>query len=95
MHLTLKREATRPPGYNSLQQQARFDDVVEECNAERPHEALGMKCPADVYLASDRRYQVLPELSYLLHDRRICLHRKKINIFTGLAGQRLGIPRSR
>ena len=25
MHLTLKKEATRPPGQNSLQQQARFD----------------------------------------------------------------------
>ena len=25
MHLTLKKEATRPPGMNSLQQQARFD----------------------------------------------------------------------
>jgi transposase InsO family protein len=25
MHLTLKKEATRPPGFNSLQQQARFD----------------------------------------------------------------------
>jgi transposase InsO family protein len=45
MHLTLKREATRPPGTNSLQQQDRFDAFVPEFNAERPHEALGMKCP--------------------------------------------------
>ena len=29
MHLTLKKEATRPPGMNSLQQQARFDAFVE------------------------------------------------------------------
>ena len=36
MHLTLKKEATRPPGMNSLQQQARFDDFVHEFNAERP-----------------------------------------------------------
>ena len=28
MHLTLKKEATRPPGTNSLQQQARFDAFV-------------------------------------------------------------------
>ncbi len=28
MHLTLKQEATRPPGMNSLQQQARFDAFV-------------------------------------------------------------------
>ena len=29
MHLTLKKEATRPPGMNSLQQQARFDAFVQ------------------------------------------------------------------
>src|SRR4029450_7010931 len=40
MHLTLKKEATRPPGLNSLQQQARFDDFVQEFNVERPHQAI-------------------------------------------------------
>src|SRR5262245_3197364 len=49
MHLTLKREATRPPGMNSRQQQARFDDFVHEFNTERPHEAIAMKCPAELY----------------------------------------------
>ena len=43
MHLTLKKEATRPPGMNSLQQQARFDAFGREFNNERPHEALAMK----------------------------------------------------
>jgi len=46
MHLTLKKEATRPPGMNSLQQQARFDDFMKEFNEERPHEAPDMKRPA-------------------------------------------------
>ena len=32
MHLTLKQEATKPPSYNSLQQQARFEDFVEGYN---------------------------------------------------------------
>jgi transposase InsO family protein len=99
MHLTLKKEATRPPGMNSLQQQARFDTFVREFNTERPHEALAMKCPAEVYSASTRRYDGLPDLAYPLHDRdilvtacgRICMHRKKINISAVLAGQRLGI----
>jgi transposase InsO family protein len=99
MHLTLKKEATRPPGSNILQQQGRFDAFVHEFNTERPHQALDMKCPAEVYAASPRRYQGLPELSYPFHDRdvlvtacgRLCLHRKKINISTVLAGQRLGI----
>ncbi len=30
MHLTLKREATRPAGMNSLQRQARFDAFLDE-----------------------------------------------------------------
>jgi transposase InsO family protein len=99
MHLTLKQEATRPAGANFLQQQARFDAFVSEFNNERPHEALAMKVPAQVYTAAKRTYAGLPELEYPLHDRdvtvtccgRVCLHRKKINISTVLAGQRLGI----
>jgi len=99
MHLTLKQEATRPPGMNSLQQQARLDAFVQEFNNERPHEALAMKMPGETYLPSSRPYLGLPELTYPLHDRdalvtacgRICMHRKKINISTVLAGQRVGI----
>jgi len=99
MHLTLKKEATRPAGMNSLQQQARFDDFVQEFNHERPHEALAMKTPSEMYSPSPRPYVGLPELSYPLHDRdalvtacgRICMHRKKINLSYVLAGQRVGI----
>jgi hypothetical protein len=99
MHLTLKREATRPPGFNSLQQQHRFDGFLHEFNEERPHEALDMKRPTDLYTASTRHYDGLPELTYPFHDRdvvitscgRLCLHRKKINISVVLAGQKLGI----
>jgi transposase InsO family protein len=99
MHLTLKKETTRPAGMNSLQQQATFDAFVHEFNNERPHEALNMKYPAEIYTPSPRLYQGLPELGYPFHDRtilvtacgRICLHRKKINISTVLAGQTLGI----
>src|SRR5205807_161967 len=96
MHLTLKKEATRPPGMNSLQQQARFDGFVREFNNERPQEALGMKMPGEMYSPSPRSYGGLPELSYPLHDRdllvtacgRICMHRKQINLSYVLAGQR-------
>ena len=99
MHLTLKKEATRPPGMNSLQQQARFDAFVRELNTERPHEALDMGTPAERYQPSTRPYRGLPELTYPLHDRdvlvtacgRICMHRKRVNLSTVLAGQRVGI----
>ncbi|MGB5076160.1 MAG: integrase core domain-containing protein, partial [Sphingorhabdus sp.] len=99
MHLTLKKETTKPAGADFLQQQAHFDRFVDEFNTERPHEALGMKMPAEVYQPTNRTYQGLPELDYPFHDRdalvitcgRICVHRKKINISTALAGQKLGI----
>ena len=99
MHLTLKRETTRPPGMNSLQQQVRFDAFVTEFNIERPHEALAMRPPAEIYVPSSKPYSGLPDLEYPLHDReylvtacgRICMHRKKINISTVLAGQKLGL----
>lgn len=99
MHLTLKKETTEPAGANILQQQARFDDFVREFNEERPHEALAMKCPDEHYRPSEKPYAGLPELDYPFHDRdilvtacgRICMHRKKVNISTVMAGQRLGI----
>ncbi|MBB3966108.1 hypothetical protein GGQ67_003793 [Rhizobium metallidurans] len=99
MHLTLKKEATRPPGRNILRQQMRFDAFISEFNTERPHEALSMKVPAELYEASPRPYEGLPEISYLFHDRdaivtncgRLCIHRKKINISTVMAGQKLGL----
>ena len=99
MHLTLKKETTRPPGMNSLQQQARFDDFIAEFNDERPHEALNMKLPAEVYTPASRAYRGLPDVTYPWHDRdilvtscgRICMLNKKINISQSLAGQRLGI----
>jgi Integrase core domain len=36
MHLTLKKEATKPAAANFLQQQARFDKFIEVFNNERP-----------------------------------------------------------
>jgi hypothetical protein len=61
--------------------------------------SAGHEAPADFYTDSTRRYDGPPELTYPFHDRdvvitacgRLCLHRKRINISTVLAGQRLGI----
>lgn len=49
---------------NSLQQRAKFDAFLQEFNTERPHEAIGMKCPAEIYQAPTRTYRGLPEISY-------------------------------
>jgi len=54
MHRTLKQEATIPPAASLRGQQRKFDRFREEFNQERPHEALGMKRPGEVYQASNR-----------------------------------------
>lgn len=99
MHRTLKAEATRPSGANVFQQQAKFDIFIEEFNNERPHEALQMKTPAEVYKPSLREYHGIEDPFYPLHDKtvnvsncgRICIYRKKINLSTSLSGQAVGI----
>src|ERR1700734_2029533 len=59
MHLTLKKEATHPASKNFLQQQDKFDRFIHEFNQERPHQGLGMKYPAELYVSSSRPYRGL------------------------------------
>ena len=55
----------------SLAAQAALDLWRQEFNQERPHESLGMKCPAEVYQPSPRPYVGTPEdLDYPGMDRR-------------------------
>lgn len=99
MHLTLKREATKPAAKNLLHQQVRFDEFIRGFNHDRPHQALGMKYPGELYVASPRPYRGLPDLEYPFHDRtvtvthcgRICLGKRKIHLSTAFAGQQVGI----
>ena len=99
MHLTLKKETTKPAAQNFLQQQAKFDDFIDYYNDERPHQALDMKYPAELYLPSPRPYRGLSQLDYPFHDRtitvthcgRICFGRRKINLSTVFAGQNVGV----
>src|ERR1700732_4533189 len=71
MHLTLKQEATKPAAANVLQQQARFDTFVQQYTQDRPHQALDMRVPADLYTRSPRLYRGLEELTYPFHDQTI------------------------
>ena len=99
MHRTLKQATTRPAAQNLLQQQALFDQFVQEYNFERPHQALDMKRPGDLYQPSPRPYRGLPDVQYPLHDHtvtvsacgRICFACKKINLSQVFAGQKVGI----
>jgi len=101
MHRTLKRETTRPPRTNLLQQQETFDTFVDEFNQERPHEALEMKRPVEVYLPSTRLYpDPLPEPNYSTHDDVIQVtacgsiylgRRKQIYLSAALSRQPVGV----
>jgi putative transposase len=99
MHLTLKKEATKPAAKNLLQQQDKFDRFIDTYNRDRPHQAIGMKYPAELYAKSTRAYQGIGELEYPFHDRtitvtncgRICIGRRKINLSTVFAGQNVGV----
>jgi putative transposase len=99
IHLTLKKEATKPAAHNLLQQQAKFDEFLDCYNRERPHQALQMRYPAELYLPSTRPYRGLDELYYPFHDRtvtvtqcgRVCIGRRKINLSTVFAGQNVGV----
>jgi transposase InsO family protein len=99
MHLTLKKETTKPAAFNFLQQQEKFDDFIEIYNNQRPHQALGGLYPAEVYTPSAREYHPPEEPDYPFHDRtvlvtqcgRICIGRRKINFSRVFAGQRVGI----
>jgi putative transposase len=99
MHLTLKKEATKPASKNFLKQQERFDRFMHVFNDERPHQALGMKYPTELYVSSSRPYKGLSDLEYPFHDRtitvsncgRICIGRRKINLSIVFAGQNVGI----
>jgi len=65
MHKTLKAQTTRPPAGNPKGQQRKFDAFVDEFNQERPHESLGQRRPATIYVASPRPYpERLPPLEY-------------------------------
>jgi putative transposase len=99
MHLTLKKEATKPAAFNFLQQQSRFDEFLEVYNHQRPHQALNMRYPAELYTPSPRAYRPPDPPQYPFHDRtvrvtqcgRICIGKRKINLSQSFAGQFVGI----
>lgn len=99
MHRTLK--LTVLPAKNILAQQERLDKFRNEFNVERPHQALGMKTPNEVYRQSTRACpDHLPEIDYSGVDRIAVVsscgsisvgNRKRIFISEALRNQPLGL----
>lgn len=65
LHRTLKAETANPPRATLRQQQLAFERFEWEYNYQRPHEAIGYRTPAELYVSSGRSLpRRLPELEY-------------------------------
>lgn len=70
-HRTLKEEVLKYHNFPSLEKaQEHFDEWRYKYNHIRPHEALGMLCPAQKYEKSQRNFSKnLPSIEYLPEDQ--------------------------
>ena len=92
-HLDVEREL------RGEEQQASFDEWRRTFNEQRPHEALAMKRPAELYQASARKFEGTPaDLTYpKMEPRRVSnvgtIHYGKHRIFisTALSGWSVGL----
>ena len=96
LHLDVARELS---GERPTEQQAAFDEWRKTFNQERPHEALEMKRPAEVYRPSERKYEGTPQdLTYAKMGARQ-VHKKgyiswrdqRVFISAALAGWSVGV----
>lgn len=98
MHRTMKE--TLKSAANILKQQEDLDSFRVVFNRERPHQALQMQTPSDLYQKSTRAFNPSPEpLSYPEHDSTytvsrcgaIFVNKKRIYVGTPFAGENLGV----
>jgi putative transposase len=101
MHRTLKEATATPPHSTLKAQQRAFDSFRKEYNQERPHEGLGQRTPASVYVVSGRDYpERLPEQRGYPQDWQKRMVRtaggikwqgQVVQISLALAGQEIGL----
>ncbi len=99
MHLDICNELECCASGSVGEQQAAFDVWRKTFNEERPHEALGMKTPAEVYVASQEAYDGTPEdLQYegklsrrVQKNGCIKIRNRNIPISSALAGWSVGL----
>ena len=96
MHRDIAREIepNRP-----VERQAVLDTWRKEFNEERPHEALGMKTPAEIYRPSEKKWQGdIDQLSYpematrrVGHRGTVRMEGRRVFLTTALAGWNVGL----
>jgi putative transposase len=99
LHLDIGRELE---AHRLGEYQSELEEWRKTFNEERPHEALGMRRPAEVYYRSNRAYAGTPEdLLYPgMESRRVVSHGRiawkgqRIFISTALAGWSVGLEPS-
>jgi putative transposase len=100
MHRDIRQEIQGLIIGDMAQQQAALDVWRETFNRERPHQALGMKTPADLYSKSSRRYtgtpdEIIYEPPHLVrkvnHRGLIKLHGNRLFLSESLCGWEVGL----
>ena len=100
MHRDIARELECQASEDSARQQAELDVWRRTFNEERPHEALGMRVPQDVYHVSPRRFDPTPvEVVYpgeclvrKVNDKGfVKLHSQSVPISVALRGFPIGL----
>lgn len=99
MHRDLKAEVQKTVLVDLAESQPALDAWRKEFNEVRPHEAIGMQTPAQVYSPSQRRYEPFDELQYPegFIPRKVCsggkikLQNARIHISTVFSGYHLGL----
>lgn len=99
MHRTLAA-TTRPPAGNLSAQQRRFSQFMTEYNELRPHRALGLQTPSELYTPSPRSYSGrTPQIEYPAHFElrkadiggRISWHDRPLRVSKVLSGELIGL----
>ena len=102
MHRTMKAECCKKPSVDRRAQQQRFNRWRKEFNEERPHEALGMKVPSEVYQASSMRldeaikrdvYDLKAETKKVAQNGTITYEGRKCFIGEAFQGQHVSLDR--
>ena len=99
MHGDIARVIEANPAATLAEETVRLERWREEFNTERPHEALDMKTPGDVYRRSPRRlwdvkpYIYPPDFERRLVHKSGCIHLRSqhVNFSEALGGMEIGI----
>lgn len=100
MHRDMSGELQKEPAYSLAEEQERIDKWKREFNTVRPHEALNMKTPSEVYRRSKKNFQRrLLQIGYpdafavrnVRHDGYIRWKGNMRYISEALAGEKMGL----